>query len=87
MKILKHKQEISIGDLRKLLKEQDDRYYERIKTLTKELEESKEWFTEPYAEEYKGHGPPAPLWPYSPLQQVLDHDPVVTTLIIKLKPT
>ena len=29
--------------------------------------------------------PPAPLWPNSPLHQVLDHDPVLTTITFTLK--
>ena len=93
---LKDKQESIREELRKC-EEEETRDEEEIESLTEKLEDSEEWLTQPYVEEYKKVKPflmqsylpqdlPVPLWPYSPLHQVLDHDPVVTTLRIKLRP-
>ena len=69
---------------------------EKVKLLSEKLEESKKSLLQPYQgivdklscqlQVPPPAPPPAPLWPHSPLHKVLDHDPVLTTVKITLKP-
>ena len=65
---------------------------DKVKLLSEKLKESKKLLLRPYQEEFDKLPrqpsvlPPAPLWPHAPLHEVLDHDPVLTTVKIKLKP-
>lgn len=89
IQVLEEKKATLDEDLRKEQSEEQPNE-KKIEKLMEKLEESKHWLSEPYARDItlppdqQLSLPPAPLWPHSPLHQVLDHDPVLTTVRITL---
>ena len=75
----------SVGDN----KEQKKKLQMEIDVLNEEIEQIEDgtWLLEPFANIPGSQLPPAPLWPYSPLDKVLDHDPVMSKIKVILKQT